>query len=69
MLRKIAMKELDVALEDGGVAGGAAMEVMVVAGEAAMEVMVVAGEGGGIAEVNAAEGELTTTSQALKMNT
>ena len=49
--RKIAVEELDVALEDGGVARGAAMEVMVVAG------------------VNVAEGELTITSQALKMNT
>ena len=57
--RKIVVEELDVTLEDGGVAGGAAMEVM----------MVIAGEGGGIAGVNATEGELTITSQTLKMNT
>ena len=43
MPRKIAVEELDVALEDGGVAGGAAMEVIVVVWE-----------GGGIAGVNAA---------------
>ena len=52
------MEELDVTVEDGGVAGGAAMEVMLVVEE-----------GGGIARVNVVEGELTTTSQALKMNT
>ena len=45
-------------MEDGGVDRGAAMEVMVVVGE-----------GGGIAGVNVAKGELTTTSQAFKMNT
>ena len=33
-----------------------------------MEVMEVVGEGGGIVGVNAAEGELTTLSRALKMN-
>ena len=58
MPRKIVVEELDVTLENGGVAG-----------RAAMEVMVIAGEGGGIAGVNVVEGELTITSQAFKMNT
>ena len=56
--RKITVEELDVAVEDGGVAGGAAMEVMVVAGE-----------GGGITGVNVTVGVLTTTLQSFKMNT
>ena len=57
-LGKIAVEEVDVAGEDGGVARGITME--------AMEVV---GEGDGIIEVNAAEGELTTRSTTLKKNT
>ena len=57
-LGKIAMEEEVIVGEDGGVTGGIAMEVMEVVGE-----------GGGIVGVNTAEGELTTLSRALKMNT